>query len=165
MTTDIRNLALQLRAWSEPIASGYEVPAAARTLHAAADALEAMAGEVERLTRRLDDALKGDVLQMMRAQTNRAEAAEAERDRLAGEVERLKSQQKADDEHAQKVTEVLSAFITRTEEAESERDRLKAALQDCVDAYDFVIVDEYDRGWSSVSDAIHAARKALGGDA
>ena len=45
MTTDIRSLALQLRAWSEPIASGYEVPAAARTLHAAADAIEALAGE------------------------------------------------------------------------------------------------------------------------
>ena len=70
---------------------------------------------------------------------------------LAGEVERLTSD--------------VDALGDNLEKVVAERDRLKAALQDCIDAYDFVIVDEYDRGWSSVSDAIHAARKALRGDA
>ncbi len=45
--------------------------------------------------------------------------------------------------------------------AEARAERLRVALQDVVDAYDFVIVDEYDRGWSSVSDAVEAARKAI----
>jgi hypothetical protein len=47
------------------------------------------------------------------------------------------------------------------EAADARAERLRVALQDVVDAYDFVIVDEYDRGWSSVSDAVVVARKAL----
>lgn len=82
MTPDIRNLALQLRAWSEPIASGYEVPAAARTLHAAAGALEAMAGEVERLKSQRDE-----YLQFWKNNAEACEAAEAERDRLKAALE------------------------------------------------------------------------------
>lgn len=34
------NIVRQLRAWAEPIASGFEVPAAAATLHRAADEIE-----------------------------------------------------------------------------------------------------------------------------
>ncbi len=45
--------------------------------------------------------------------------------------------------------------------ADARAERLRVALEDVVDAYDFVIVDEYDRGWSSVSDAVVAARKAI----
>lgn len=40
----------RLRAWQELVASGYEVPAAGRTMREAADRIEALEGEVERLT-------------------------------------------------------------------------------------------------------------------
>jgi hypothetical protein len=76
---------------------------------------------------------------------------------------------KADHESA-RVTwaECMRSWINRTTAAEqrscdleARAERLRAALEDVVDAYDFVIVDEYDRGWSSVSDAVVVARKAL----
>ena len=118
--------------------------ALADELKSAIDAIEAMAGEVERLTRS-----EAGLLKTLGLERRVKHAAQTERDRLAGEVER--------------VSALLRA--SRADEAQliRERDRLKAALQDCIDAYDFVIVNEYDRGWSSVSDAIHAARKALAG--
>lgn len=66
MTTDsIKELARQLRLAREPIR------------HTAAAALEAMAGEVERLKRELSQ-----VPAWRSGMTKRAEAAEAERDRL-----------------------------------------------------------------------------------
>jgi hypothetical protein len=52
-------------------------------------------------------------------------------------------------------------LIAALDAAEARAERLRVALQDVVDAYDFVIVNEYDRGWSSVSDAVVAARKAI----
>jgi hypothetical protein len=55
-------------------------------------------------------------------------------------------------------------LIAALDAAEARAERLRVALQDVVDAYDFVIVDEYDRGWSSVSDAVSGARKTLEDD-
>ena len=65
---------------------------------------------------------------------------------------------------ASRQTESIRPAADRIEALEAEAARLRAALQDVVDAYDFVIVDEYDRGWSSVSDAVVVARKALEDD-
>ena len=60
MTSDI---AEQLRAWAEPISSGYEVPRAAVTLYAAADEIEALRSrlaEYELLKRAVNES--GDCL-------------------------------------------------------------------------------------------------------
>ena len=76
----------------------------------------------------------------------------AERDRLAGEVERLKSQR---DEYLQFWKNNAEAC----EAAEAERDRLKAALDEAVKWMDGCAVSGGYPTW-------HAkARKALGGDA
>ena len=106
----------------------------------AADALEAMAGEVEGLKRELSQ-----VPAWRSGMTKRAEAAESERDRLAGEVERE--------------TKAAGYWMERSCAAENERDRLKAALASLVEEV------ELSEAWVKHSDAHEAARKALGGDA
>ena len=60
------------------------------------------------------------------ANPNGPEAADAI-EALAGEVETLKTQQAADDAHAQRMTVALKAFLNRAEAAEAERDRLQLA--------------------------------------
>jgi hypothetical protein len=47
----------QLRAWSEPIASGFEVPAAASTLHRAADEIERLRASNAELVEALKECL------------------------------------------------------------------------------------------------------------
>jgi hypothetical protein len=73
---------------------------------------------------------------------------------LEGEVALLKTERTMREDWISRQSTTLKKVFAR--EA-----RLRAALQDVVDAYDFVIVDECDRGWSSVSDAVEAARKAI----
>jgi hypothetical protein len=51
MTSDIVE---QLRAWAEPISSGYEVPRAAVTLYEAADEIERLTAENEALRKDAD---------------------------------------------------------------------------------------------------------------
>lgn len=78
-------------------------------------ALEALAGEVERLKEERDAA----ITDRFDAAAERIKAVTAERDRLAGEVETAKSQFKA----LQMVTS------KEHEDTRAERDRLKAALE------------------------------------
>ena len=120
---------------SEDIVTKLRVgPVGRLTLDKAASTIEALRGEVARTDK------------AARAFYEKADAITKEAD------------QELEDLH-----DALKVVLARAEKAEAEAERLKAALQDCVDAYDFVIVNEYDRGWSSVSDAIHFARKALAG--
>lgn len=137
MTTDIRNLALQLRAWSEPIASGYEVPAAARTLHAAAAALEAMAGEIEQLSSALEGADQDVQTRLLKV--------EAERDRLQLALSSLRSdnaRMKAALEEIADITQYLGGPTLNK------------------------IDDAFQRGLIAGHETCaHIARKALGGDA
>ena len=94
----------------------------------AANALEAMAGELEAY-----ESVGVTWLTMMRAWINRAVTAEAERDRLKDEVERLKVEHKAEldlcDAELVSVNKQWSDMCKRAEAAEKERDRLKAALE------------------------------------
>jgi hypothetical protein len=55
MTSDIVE---QLRAWAEPISSGYEVPRAAVTLYEAADEIESLRSRLAETTGQLDAANK-----------------------------------------------------------------------------------------------------------
>lgn len=40
-------------------------------------------------------------------------------------------------------------------------ERLRATIREMIEAYEFCSADEYDRGWSVMSDAVHDARAAL----
>jgi hypothetical protein len=111
--------------------------------------IEALEGERDRF---LAGGLEADN-RTLRA-TRRAEAAEARAERLEGEVERLNAE-------CCRCGQPTTAVCKAARDADARAERLREALQDVVDAYDFVIVDEYDRGWSSVSDAVVAARKAI----
>jgi chromosome segregation ATPase len=70
MTSDIVE---QLRAWAEPISSGYEVPRAAVTLYEAAD-------EIESLRSRLADLEAERALIIQRAENAEAALVEAEQE-------------------------------------------------------------------------------------
>ena len=84
MSSDI---VMQLRAWQELVASGYEVPAAGRTMREAADRIEALEGEVAALKANPDKAAGRYAVEQIR----RAEAAEARAERLRVALEKLKA--------------------------------------------------------------------------
>lgn len=91
MSTDTKELVKRFR--SNEVAA---LPEHIRAfVFAAADALEAMAGEVERLKTDYEELCKAVGCPKTGA-IARLEAAEAERDRLAGEVTRLKGKLKRD---------------------------------------------------------------------
>ena len=162
--------------------------------HKAADALEAMEGEVERLTINGIHSCWEECPRLPCVQGREIRALTAERDRLAGEVERLKEERDAardDEELMSKAKQLCEAERDRTRAdyeamkahnkelfgklsaAELERDRLKAALQPFSDAYERLVRQQESMGFSDNAtfglgikvSAIKAARKALGGDA
>lgn len=148
MTTDIKELVKRLRIFKH------------RDANAAADALEAMAGEVERLKASLKDAqgraharallegagidADGCLAEVARDFARRAIAAEAERDRTRADYEAMKA-------HNKELFGKLSA-------AELERDRLKAALDEAVKWMDGCAVSGGYPTWYV------KARKALAGE-
>ena len=77
--------------------------------HTAADALEALAGEVERL--QLLDTLKGNFSSALLLAEQHAERAEAERDRLKDEVERLRIEKVAGGAGSQIIGRGADQFI------------------------------------------------------
>ena len=130
----------------------------------AADALEALAGEVERLSKAHDERLQQNTLERAAThkQFHRAESAEAERNRLAGEVGRYKAMLKdfsatftARGTDLIDTSSAMNQMTKRAEAAESERDRLKAAL---VDAKEMVI------SWGSYAPTYFAEKHDLLGD-
>ena len=133
----------------------YEAPISMEHRKAAADALEAMAGEVAeaRLHEDCANNVASKVASGYQKLLIRAEAAEAERDRLAGEAETAKSQFKA----LQMVTS------KEHEDTRAERDRLQLANARMKAA----LAEIEERAWSIsfADDIVALARKALGGDA
>lgn len=79
--------------------------------------------------------MSSDIVKRLRAGDTLDIGEAADRiEALEGEVAAMKTQQAADDEHAQKTIEVLSAFVTRAEEAEARAERLRVALHHLVNA-------------------------------
>lgn len=128
MRDNIKELARQLRLAREPIR------------HTAADALEALAGEVERWKKN-HEALQ-DKIGCMKScgcaydaagdicghHSPKLIAAEAERDRLAGEVERVTKELDVSWEKRKIWINGFNEQSALAASAEAERDRLKAAL-------------------------------------
>ena len=160
MSEDIKELVKRLRAFcTETHAiNGRTIltVASVRDVHAAADALEALVKERDELAMEANTLIKtkNGLAELSAQKETRAEAAEAEARAKALQVQ----VGSIDAEVFKHISE-----SERVKRAEARAERLRVALQDIIDAYDFVIVDEHDRGWSSVSDAVHAARKAIKG--
>ena len=128
------------------------------TSHVAADALEALAGEVERLTE-LAYGIGSATIPAWSASKKHAELpnkmlgeAEAECDRLAGEVAFVKAQLAGTNKNIAGWLQARDDAMKRAEAAEAERDRLKVALQAIEQGDYYGCVSEF-------------ALKALGGDA
>ena len=147
MTTDIKELVKRLRAWNR------DVLGADGTFGVAADAIEALAGEVERLKRMLfpyaeDKEISGVTWNGFYLIGNR---------KSVDEFKRLENR-------AAQLEVYRAEFVRRNEAAEAERDRLKAALE--------TIAEEHDAGRHDglpepcpAHDAdtmFYVARKALG---
>ena len=105
-------------------------------LNDAADALAALAGEVGRLKRELSQ-----VPAWRSGMTKRAEAAESERDRLAGEVARIRVALDIEHDDLNPVT-MAETWVNKARVLDdqvvsllAERDRLKAALRLWQDAW------------------------------
>ena len=112
MTTDIKELVKRLRAWNR------DVLGADGTFGVAADAIEALAGEVERLKRMLfpyaeDKEISGVTWNGFYLIGNR---------KSVDEFNRLENR-------AAQLEVYRAEFVRRNEAAEAERDRLKAALE------------------------------------
>ena len=82
MSEDIVN---SLRAWADPVESGYKIPAAGRVMREAADTIEALRGEVEAY-----ESARATWAEVMQSWIKRASIAEAEAVAATAENARLK---------------------------------------------------------------------------
>lgn len=180
MTTDIKEWIAAGRKYADAIDKdrGFD-SGLTDCLRGLSDALEALAGEVAFVKAQLAGTNKNIAgwLQARDDATKRAEAAEAERDRLAGEVERLTSDVNALGDNLEKVVAARDYFSEEVAglkqsliimsdkrcDAVAERDRLKAALEAFVKH--FGPLEDNAMLHEGARNCYRLARKALGGDA